>query len=433
MATKLSRRDFLRLSAASSAMAGLSISGLSTVYAQDKPAYDFALAMVDYSDPVRSAFDEVIIPRFIEENPGSTVTINWTNWGRYNEEMTTAFASGVTPDVFQGGAVWAPQMARRRWAQPLNEFIETDDEWDWEDFPEGLRTDVTIRGDIVGVPYRQDLRTLWYNQDMLSDSGFDAPPTTWDEFVEVALATTERDGDAYSVEGFHFSDSGGNWQRDWQPYLIFLHQAGGTFLNEDLDRCTLDEEPALEALEFLRSLIHDHQVTSYPGLEPQGDLTVIAGGDAAMQLGNADQERILNLYAPDLYDAVEPTAPLTGNVQATHSWVNKFFISSQSDDPARAWDLMRFLTRNDILEIYAAANNNTPPRLSLLEAEYMSDKHKVVLEAASFAKTFPQHHNLIELFRPIAAELEQCLSGNKPAADALADATEAINDILADD
>ena len=148
---------------------------------------------------------------------------------------------------------------------------------------------------------------------------------------------------------------------------------------------------------------------------------------------DADAERVLNLYAPDMVDKVEPTLPLTGKVQATHAWVNKFFVSSQSGSPERSWDLLRFLTRKDMLEVYCAANNNTPPRLSLLDADYMTEKHKTVLKAAVYAKTFPQHYNLIELFRPIAAELQQCLSGNKAPADALADATEAINAILEDD
>ncbi len=433
MTKKLSRRDFLRIAAASGTATGFALMGFRPIAAQEAAATDFALAMVDWSDPVQEAFEEVIIPRFIEENPGSTVSINWTNWGRYNEEMTTAFASGVTPDVFQGGAVWAPQMARRNWAVPLNDFINADEEWDWADFPEGLQADVTIRGNIVAVPYRQDLRTLWYNREMLAEAGFDAPPATWDEFLEVALAATIREGNVFSVEGYHFSDGSGNWQRDWQPFLMWLHMADGAFLSEDLTSCALDQEPALEALEFLVSLVREHQVTSYPGLEPQGDLNVLAGRDAAMQLSSADMERVVNLYAPDEAETIFPTLPLTGKVQATHSWVNKFFISSQTPDPARSWDLLRFLTRQDILEIYSASNNNTPPRLSLLEADYMSDKHKIVLQSAVYARTFPQHHNLIALFRPIAAELEQALSGNKAPADALVDATNAINEILADD
>lgn len=432
MAKKLSRRDFLRVAAVSSAATGLVLSGL-PVAAQDKEAYDFALAMVDWSDPVQEAFDSVIIPAFIEENPGSTVTINWTNWGRYNEEMTTAFASGVTPDVFQGGAVWAPQMARRNWALALDSFIEADDDWDWADFPAGLQADVTVNGTIVGVPYRQDLRTLWYNKDMLAEAGIDEAPTTWDEFLAAAQATTVQDGGIFDVEGYHLSDSSGNWQKDWQPFLMWVEMAGGQFLSDDLTTCMLDQPEAIAALDFLVSLVQEHQVTSFPGLEPQGDLTVITANNAAMQLANADVERVINLYAPDLDGVVVPALPLTGEIQATHSWVNKFFISSQTSNEERSWDLMRFLTQKDMLEVYAAANNNTPPRLSLLDADYMSENHKVVLQASEYAQTFPQHHNLIELFRPIAAELEQALSGNKPSADALADATTAINAILADD
>ncbi len=432
MTKQLSRRDFLKFAAASGTAGSFALIGVSPVAAQ-ADGTEYSLAMVDWSDPVQTAFEEVIIPRFIEENPGSSVTINWTNWGRYNEEMTTAFASGVTPDVFQGGAVWAPQMARRNWAVALNDFINADEEWDWADFPAGLQADVTIRGDILAVPYRQDLRTLWYNQEMLAEAGFDAAPSTWEEFLAVAQATTVRDGDGFSVEGYHYSDASGNWQRDWQPFLMWLHMADGKFLNDDLSTCALDQAPALEALEFLVALVREHEVTSYPGLEPQGDLNVLAGRNAAMQLSSADMERVINLYAPDEAETIFPSLPLTGNVQATHSWVNKFFMSSQTPDAVTSWGLLRFLTRQDMLEIYSASNNNTPPRLSLLEADYMSDKHKVVLESAVYARTFPQHHNLIALFRPIAAELEQALSGNKAAADALMDATSAINEILADD
>jgi len=432
MSQKLSRRDFLKIAATSSTVASATLIGLRPIAAKADAA-QFSLAMVDWSDPVQTAFEETIIPRFVEENPGASVTVNWTNWGRYNEEMTTAFASGVTPDVFQGGAVWAPQMARRNWAVPLNDFIAADEEWDWGDFPAGLQADVTVRGDIVAVPYRQDLRTLWYNKEMLADAGFDQPPTNWDEFLAVAQATTVRDGDAYDVEGYHFSDASGNWQRDWQPFLMWVHMADGQFLSDDLTTCALDQPNALEALEFLVALVHEHEVTSYPGLDPQGDLNVLAARNAAMQLSSANMERVINLYAPDEKETIYPTLPLTGNVQATHSWVNKFFVSSQTSDEAASWGLLRFMTRKDMLEIYSASNNNTPPRLSLLDADYMSDKHKVILESAVYARTFPQHHNLIALFRPIAAELEQALSGIKAPADALADAASAINEILADE
>ena len=118
-------------------------------------------------------------------------------------------------------------------------------------------------------------------------------------------------------KGYHYSDGSGNWQRDWQPFLMWLHMADGKFLNDDLTTCALDQQEALDALEFLIALVHEHEVTSYPGLEPQGDLNVLAGRNAAMQLSSADMERVVNLYAPDEIEAIQPALPMTGKVQAT--------------------------------------------------------------------------------------------------------------------
>jgi len=441
MNRKLTRRSFLRHSAMTGASFALAISGIDVVRASNKTtirstrtrrrATELQLMMVDYSDPVKEALENVIIPGFVDENPELSITVSYSDWSRYNEEMTTAFAAGVTPDVFQGGAVWAPQMAQRRWALPLNDFIAGDAEWDWDDFPPALQADVTVNGQIVGVPYRQDLRTLWYRKDMLAEAGFDAPPTTWDEFLRVAMATTKRNGNTFEVEGYHFSSANDpNWQRDLHPYLMWLEQANGSMLSDDLTQCTVNSEQSIEALQFLQDLVHVHRVTRYPGLDSQGDLNPVQVGQAAMEFGNADFEREMNLYAPEQADNVYPTLPLTGTVQATHSWVNKFFLSSKSNHPEEAWALLRFLTRKDMLELYCAANVNTPPRVSLLDAAYMSEKHKIILECAQYARTFPQHPNLVELFRPIAAELEQCLSGNKSAAEALNDAAANVDEIL---
>jgi maltose-binding protein MalE len=67
-----------------------------------------------------------------------------------------------------------------------------------------------------------------------------------------------------------------------------------------------------------------------------------------------------------------------------------------------------------------------------MSAEYMSEKHQQVLAAAPYARTFPQHPNLIALFRPVTAELEQALSGNKTPESALQDACREVNLILED-
>ena len=68
MANKLSRRNFLMLAASSGAVGGLALIGVQPIAAQDD-GVEFSLAMVDWSDPVQTAFEETILPRFAEETP----------------------------------------------------------------------------------------------------------------------------------------------------------------------------------------------------------------------------------------------------------------------------------------------------------------------------------------------------------------------------
>ena len=69
--------------------------------------------MADYFDSTKVALEEQILPGFAEIHPEITVDINYTAWNKYNEELTTAFAAGVTPDLMQGGAIFVPQFAYR--------------------------------------------------------------------------------------------------------------------------------------------------------------------------------------------------------------------------------------------------------------------------------------------------------------------------------
>ncbi len=447
---RLSRRDFLRLS--SVATAGTVLAACVPVTTQpaaqssdsggqaaeelavksDAPAaepVELSVSVVDFAEQTQEALDEELFPRF----EGATISANYTAWNRYNEEMTTAFAGGVTPDLFQGGAVWAPQMARRGWALALDDFMASaDEDWEWDDWFPALQDDSTIDGKIIAVPYRIDIRSFWYRKDHLTEAGFDSPPTNWEELREVAIATTQRDGDTITREGLHYSGPTG-WQRDLQPYMYFMEMADGQFLSDDLSTCTLDSEPCIEAMTFIHQLIVKDKVQPYPGFENQGDLGPLEAGLASTTFNSAFPERQATLYAPDQLEYLEVTLPLKHKVQATHVWVNKWFISSLSKAPDAAWELLEYLTNKENSEKYCASGSYTPPRRSLAEADFMTDRMRVLLASTEFARPYPKHWRLIELFRPFAQNLELCLGGQQSPEDTMKATCEAINAILAED
>lgn len=452
MPPEMSRRELIKLSAGagmaallaacgiddgttstSAGQSGASTSVTATSAGGGTSPTELSLWIVDHDGAVRDALENQIIPGFVDANPGYRVNLRFSGWERYAEEVTTAFTGSVGPDLYQGGAVWVGQQVERGWALPLTPYIEQASDWDWEDFSKGSRDDVTVGDEIYAVPYRMSPQTLWYRSDALGEEGFDSPPTTWEELREVANATVRRDSSGViSREGFDTNLGGGpDWQAEMQRYWDFMYQAGGRFLSDDLSRCTLDEDPAVEALQFMHSLIVEDQVMPYPSFENQGELSALELGLTAMATFIELPDLRVREYAPDQADLVHAAAPLTAAQQATHIYVNKFFVSSETKDPEGSWLLLQHLTSQANLEAYASASSYLTPRASLANADYLSDNLKTVASVGEqYGIPYPRHPNLLELFRPFSENLDRCFRGQLTPVETMNQTVEQVNALL---
>jgi multiple sugar transport system substrate-binding protein len=454
LVSEITRRDFVKLTgglgaagllaacglggSASTTTATGSGSGVSTTAAGSGGSTganpkDLSLWIVDHDGAVRDVLENQIIPSFVDANPGYRVSPRYSGWERYAEEVTTAFTGSVGPDVYQGGAVWVGQQVDRGWALPLTPYVDQATGWDWEDFSPGSRDDVTVGDDIFAVPYRISPQTLWYRSDVLGEEGFNTPPTTWDELRTVANATVRRDaGGAITREGFDTNLGGGpDWQAEMQRYWDFMYQAGGRFLSDDLSRCTLDEDPAVEALQFMYSLIVEDGVMPYPSFENQGELSALELGLTATATFVELPDLRVREYAPDQADFVKAAAPLSSDEQGTHIYVNKYFVSAESKDPEGSWLLLQHLTSRENLEAYASASSYLTPRASLAGADYLSDNLKTLASAGEkYGIPYPRHPNLLELFRPFSENLDRCFRGQQTPVETMRQTVEAVNALL---
>jgi len=446
MAKEVSRRQMIKLGAGASAAALLAACGVnrgsettatSTSIAGSTSSTagatkELSLWIVDHNPAAQSVLEGQIIPAFQDANPGYRVNLRLTGWERFAEEVTTAFTGGVGPDIYQGGAVWVGQQVDRGWALPLSSYVDqAPAEWNWSDFVQGAQEDATIDGEIYAIPYRVAPRALWYRSDHLEEAGFASAPSTFEELREIATATVRRDGGQITREGFDTNLGGGpDWQAEMQTFWDFMHPAGGRFLNEDLTRCTLDEDPAVEALEFLTSLVLDDQVMPYPSFENQGELSALELGLATMGFSVEIPDIRARQYAPEQVEFVHAALPLTRESQASHLYVNKYFIGSQTQDPEGSWLLLQHLTASENLEAYSAAAGYLTPRSSLAEADYLSDNLKVVARAGAYGVPYPRHPNLLELFRPFSENLDRCFRGQLSPLETMQETVSAINALL---
>jgi multiple sugar transport system substrate-binding protein/sn-glycerol 3-phosphate transport system substrate-binding protein len=119
-------------------------------------------------------------------------------------------------------------------------------------FPAALASDILPQfGVRYGWSLYRSMEVIIYNEDWLAELGYTGPPTTWDEFAEMACVASERPfsrvADESSTYGYVYSVS---------PSLLatFLFSRGGNIINERGTGYVFNSPEGLEALMFLKNL-----------------------------------------------------------------------------------------------------------------------------------------------------------------------------------
>lgn len=116
-----------------------------------------------------------------------------------------------------------------------------------------------LKGLIKGMPVISSMPANFYRTDIYEEKGV-KPPTTWDEFLEVAKATTiEASGDTPKVWGTLIEASA----KAAQPAVKLVgwfYQNGGAIQDEN-KKPSFNMDENVEALQFVVDLIQKHQVS----------------------------------------------------------------------------------------------------------------------------------------------------------------------------
>jgi multiple sugar transport system substrate-binding protein len=140
-----------------------------------------------------------LVRDFMVKNPSIRVEVQQLPWTAAHEKLLTAYAGEALPDLCQLGNTWVPEFEALDALEPLDRFVSGSDVALEDYFPEFLNSN-RINNVLYGVPWYVDTRILYYRRDLLAEAGFDAPPTTWDEWQSMLGAIKEMVGPKrYSV------------------------------------------------------------------------------------------------------------------------------------------------------------------------------------------------------------------------------------------
>jgi multiple sugar transport system substrate-binding protein len=179
----------------------------------------------------------------------------------------------------------------------------------WNDMYAGPKAAVTDGSKVYGMPIGSNSLALYYNKKLLSDAGVSAPPQTWDQLTETASKTTKSP--VYGIAFSAVNTEEATWQ--WEP---FLWSNGGSLT----DLSSKNAQAALELwVDWVKKGYASKDVVNWN----QGDVpNQFIGGSAATmvmgpwQLANVKKSGvdfgIVTIPVPK--EGSKPVVPLGGEV-----------------------------------------------------------------------------------------------------------------------
>lgn len=299
-----------------------------------------------------------VIDQFEKDHPGWDVQLEKFQWPDMRTKLVADFAAGTPPDLSAEPGSWVPEFAQQGLLTPLTDYIQGSPDYGFpDDWQESSVRKNTVNGDVYGIQIHLTCATLVYNVDMLKAAGYDAPPSTWEEFREVAKATTG--GGKY---GFAPNPSFGY-------YFPWLYQNGADWYDPETRQMTFASPEAMEAIQFVGDLIHKDGSAPPPiqGADYEGPQKLFTAGRAAMIITGPWDVTPIRKGNPDLNWAVAPS--LTHKDQATMQGGVSLMIPKDAKHPEMAWELIKALTARDVEVKTSLANGMTMPRKSWLASD----------------------------------------------------------------
>lgn len=164
------------------------------------------------------------------------------------QQFLSAVASGSPPDLVYLEREKLGTYAERGALQPLNDCV-ADEDIDLSVFREPAVEQVTIEDQLYGLPEFNQARVLYLDTEALAEAGVDAATFStadWSKLAQLSEQATKLSGGRLDRIGFD--------PKAPEFFPMWVEAAGGSIVNEDGTKATLDSDEAIEALTFIEEL-----------------------------------------------------------------------------------------------------------------------------------------------------------------------------------
>lgn len=335
---------------------------LAPAYAQAKVEIEFW----QYFYESKKLLVDDLIKEFEAENPDITVKHQTFPYDSFIQKVATTVPAGRGPDVVTLYYGWFPTWISSGYLQPLPEDKISYAEIENEFFP--MVQSAKFAGKYYGIPTAVRTLALFWNKDLFKQAGLDPekPPTTWEEFVEYAKATTKRNADGeLDVAGYAFNVLGQDhhWFRE-----CLLRQNNAPTISEDGRQVLWNVTPeGYETWQWFTDIVKTHRISDL-SFFPDNPFTPFELGRAAMLVDGSFRVASLKGAIEKGINAGVAVLPAHKS-QATFAsyWVHGITKNATDEKLDASIKFLKFLTSAKTMKAWLERVGELPARKALLD------------------------------------------------------------------
>jgi multiple sugar transport system substrate-binding protein len=349
---------------------------------------------------------------FEAANPDADVKVTAIPWESAHDKISTAIASGDTPDVSLIGTTWMGEFAQADGLEPTPDGLV-----DSGDFYEGAWNSTEVDGTSYGVPWYVETRVLYYRTDLAAQAGWDKPPTSWSELSKFA-------GDLKSKAdvGMPLYVQPGQ-TGSWQTALPFVWSAGGQMTNESGTDYTLDSAEMKTGLEYYKSLFDDGFSTT--GTLDAGQLeSDFTSGDIGSFISGPWEIGLVKDAGLDTSKfAVAPLPGQESGMGTSFIGGGDLAVFRDAKNRDGAWKFVQWLSQPDVQSKWYETMSDLPAVKSAWDNGALADDQMLGVfgEQLNNGEAPPTTPTWEQVAAVIDSDVEQVVKGKKDVSDAVSD------------
>jgi multiple sugar transport system substrate-binding protein len=368
-----------------------------------------------------------LVPMFEDQADGITLDSQQTpsDASSTREYYVNQFVSGSSSfDVGNMDVIWPAEFAGNGWAAEVS-----DPQGHTDNMLQTPIDSVTIDGTMYGMPIHTDANALYYRTDLLSEYGYDSPPETYMELVNIAQDIQQQSDE--DLNGYIWQ--GGSNEGLTIMWLNWLWGMGGSIRQDG--NLVVNTQEGIDALQHAVDLIHEYNVTpeSVPASSTdqnrqtfqQGDTIFMRNWPYAVSLMNEDGSNVQGNFD------VAPMPKAEGNPDANNSCLGgwNLFINANSENAEAAQQFASYMASMEAQENMALEHSRLPVRQELYSDEYYEQAEQLetfaeIVDQTSARPATPQYSTFSEI---VYTNCNAALVQEKTPEEALNDAQEEID------